>query len=102
MFPDNLAALNAEQLNARHHMHPQFAQLPELAPYPMTTGVLGMSFFLVNLRVFVDVSHSSSWVQRRSDQKDGYNEIKTQSLCKRSQEGRWQVRVRVGDGHLRL
>jgi hypothetical protein len=46
MFPDNLGALNAEQLNARHHIHPQFAQLPELAPYPISTGVLGMSYFL--------------------------------------------------------
>ncbi|CRG88402.1 hypothetical protein PISL3812_05432 [Talaromyces islandicus] len=43
IFPDNLATLNAEQLNARDHIHPQFAQFPELAPYPISTGDLGMS-----------------------------------------------------------
>ena len=50
MFPGHLGepTLTAEQLNAQQHMHAQFAQFPELAPYPMSTGVLGMyiSFFL--------------------------------------------------------
>ncbi|KAH8694184.1 hypothetical protein BGW36DRAFT_300226 [Talaromyces proteolyticus] len=40
MFPDNLATLNPEQLNARQHMHAsQFSHLPELAPYPMPTSM---------------------------------------------------------------
>jgi hypothetical protein len=40
-FPDNLAQLNAEQLNARQQLTPGLmGQLPQLAPYPI--GMLGM------------------------------------------------------------
>lgn len=43
VFPDNLAQLNAEQLNARQHLTPGLmGQLPHLAPYPIAPGMLGM------------------------------------------------------------
>jgi hypothetical protein len=42
-FPDNLAQLNAEQLNARQHLAPGLmGQLPHLVPYPIAPGMLGM------------------------------------------------------------
>ncbi|KAI7973843.1 hypothetical protein EIK77_001042 [Talaromyces pinophilus] len=52
VFPDNLAQLNAEQLNARQHLAPGLmGQLPHLAPYPIAPGMLGM----LNLFPLIDL-----------------------------------------------